>query len=276
MGNKDSISNLKREDLIKMHKELTNPKNASFIIVGDISLNEAADTLNEKFSDWNSNVSQESIDLKSVDSQKFPRVFLINKPGAVQSYITAGQLMPPNNSDDDIVIDYANYAIAGSFTSRLNMNLREDKSWSYGARAGINSSKGQRLMVVRAPVQTDKTAESIQEILKEYNNYLDSEPINEEELDKIKRARTLRLPGQYETLGALMSGIENIVTNNRDFNYLNTLSDDRNAVNLDEVREAAKKYIDPNSWTWVIVGDLSRVEESIRNLDIGSVEIIDL
>ncbi len=276
MGNKDSISNLKREDLIKMHKKLTNPKNASFIVVGDISLNEAVDTLNDKFSDWNSNVSPESIDLKSVNSQKFSRIFLINKPGAVQSYITAGQLIPPNNSDDDIVIDYANYAIAGSFTSRLNMNLREDKSWSYGARAGINSSKGQRLMVVRAPVQTDKTAESIQEILKEYNNYLNSEPINEEELDKIKRARTLRLPGQYETLGAMMSGIENIVTNNRDFNYLNTLSDDRNAVNLDEVREAAKKYIDPNSWTWVIVGDLSRVEESIRNLDIGSVEIIEL
>ena len=175
-------------------------------------------------------------------------------------YITAGQLLPPTNSDDDIVIDYANYAIAGSFTSRLNMNLREDKSWSYGARAGISSSKGQRLLVVRAPVQTDKTVESIQEILKEYDNYLNVTPVNEDELDKTKRARTLRLPGQYETLGALMGGIENIVTNERDFNYLNTLADERNAVTLDEVRLAAKKYIDPNSWTWVIVGDLSIIE----------------
>ena len=137
-----------------------------------------------------------------------------------------------------------------------NMNLREDKSWSYGARAGISYSKGQRLMVVRAPVQTDKTAESIQEILQEYNTYLSSKPIEDSELDKIKRARTLRLPGQYETLGALMSGIEDIVSNERDFNYLNTLSDKRNAILLKDVRVAAKKYIDPNSWTWVIVGDL--------------------
>ena len=96
---------------------------------------------------------------------------------------------------------------------------------SYGARAGISSSKGQRLMVVRAPVQTDKTIESIQEILKEYENYLTSNPVSADELDKTKRARTLRLPGQYETLGAIIGGIEDIVTNNRDFNYLNTIVD---------------------------------------------------
>ena len=155
------------------------------------------------------------------------------------------------------------------------MNLREDKSWSYGARAGISNSKGQRLMVVRAPVQTDKTAESIQEILQEYNTYLSSKPIEDSELDKIKRARTLRLPGQYETLGALMSGIEDIVSNERDFNYLNTLSYKRNAILLKDVRVAAEKYIDPNSWTWVIVGDLSKIEEDIRNLNIGDVEIIE-
>ena len=276
MGNKETISNLTRDDLINMHQKLTNPRDASFIIVGDISLNEAVNTLNKKFSDWSSNNDTISLVLENVSKQKKPRVYLLNKPGAIQSYITAGQLLPPTNSDDDIVIDYANYAIAGSFTSRLNMNLREDKSWSYGARAGISSSKGQRLLVVRAPVQTDKTVESIQEILKEYDNYLNVTPVNEDELDKTKRARTLRLPGQYETLGALMGGIENIVTNERDFNYLNTLADERNAVTLDEVRLAAKKYIDPNSWTWVIVGDLSIIEEDIKNLNIGPVEIIEL
>ena len=276
MGNKETISNLTRDDLINMHQKLTNPRDASFIIVGDISLNEAVNTLNKKFSDWSSNNDTISLVLENVSKQKKPRVYLLNKPGAIQSYITAGQLLPPTNSDDDIVIDYANYAIAGSFTSRLNMNLREDKSWSYGARAGISSSKGQRLLVVRAPVQTDKTVESIQEILKEYDNYLNVNPVNEDELDKTKRARTLRLPGQYETLGALMGGIENIVTNERDFNYLNTLADERNAVTLDEVRLAAKKYIDPNSWTWVIVGDLSIIEEDIKNLNIGPVEIIEL
>ena len=276
MGNRESITNLKRNDLIEMHKKLTNPKNASFIVVGDISLDEAVSTLNKKFSNWKSDEDLVSVNLNDVKKQPNPRIYLINKPGAIQSYITAGQLLPPTNSKDDIVIDYSNYAIAGSFTSRLNMNLREDKSWSYGARAGISSSKGQRLMVVRAPVQTDKTIESIQEILKEYENYLTSNPISAGELDKTKRARTLRLPGQYETLGAIMGGIEDIVTNNRDFNYLNTIVDKRNAVTLDEVKSASKEYINPNSWTWVIVGDLSKIEEGIKNLNIGPVEIIEL
>ena len=275
MGNNESISNLKRDDLVRMHKKIINPNNASIIVVGDISLLDAVDLLNKKFANWNSEETRISTNLAKVEKQIAPRIFLINKPEAIQSYITAGQLLPPTNSDDDIVIDYANYAIAGSFTSRLNMNLREDKSWSYGARAGISYSKGQRLMVVRAPVQTDKTAESIQEILQEYNTYLSSKPIEDSELDKIKRARTLRLPGQYETLGALMSGIEDIVSNERDFNYLNTLSDKRNAILLTDVRVAAEKYIDPNSWTWVIVGDLSKIEEDIRNLNIGDVQIIE-
>jgi zinc protease len=275
MGNNESISNLKRDDLVRMHKKIINPNNASIIVVGDISLLDAVDLLNKKFANWNSEETRISTNLAKVEKQIAPRIFLINKPEAIQSYITAGQLLPPTNSDDDIVIDYANYAIAGSFTSRLNMNLREDKSWSYGARAGISYSKGQRLMVVRAPVQTDKTAESIQEILQEYNTYLSSKPIEDSELDKIKSARTLRLPGQYETLGALMSGIEDIVSNERDFNYLNTLSDKRNAILLKDVRVAAEKYIDPNSWTWVIVGDLSKIEEDIRNLNIGDVQIIE-
>ena len=275
MGNNESISNLKRDDLVRMHKKIINPNNASIIVVGDISLLDAVDLLNKKFANWNSEETRISTNLAKVEKQIAPRIFLINKPEAIQSYITAGQLLPPTNSDDDIVIDYANYAIAGSFTSRLNMNLREDKSWSYGARAGISYSKGQRLMVVRAPVQTDKTAESIQEILQEYNTYLSSKPIEDSELDKIKRARTLRLPGQYETLGALMSGIEDIVSNERDFNYLSTLSDKRNAILLKDVRVAAEKYIDPNSWTWVIVGDLSKIEEDIRNLNIGDVQIIE-
>jgi zinc protease len=245
-------------------------------VVGDISIDEAVSTLNKKFSNWKSDEGLVSVNLSDVKKQPNPRIYLINKPGAIQSYITAGQLLPPTNSNDDIVIDYSNYAIAGSFTSRLNMNLREDKSWSYGARAGISSSKGQRLMVVRAPVQTDKTIESIQEILKEYENYLTSNPVTADELDKTKRARTLRLPGQYETLGAIMGGIEDIVTNNRDFNYLNTIVDKRNAITLDEVKSASKEYINPNSWTWIIVGDLSKIEEGVKNLNIGPVEIIEL
>ena len=274
-GLKETVEQFTREDLIQMHSLLTNPSDSTFIVTGDISLNEATELLNKKFNDWTSQASDiNPIDLFTVEDQSEPRVFLIDKPGAIQSYILAAQLLPPTNSDDDILIDYMNYAIAGSFTSRINMNLREDKSWSYGVRTSTGYSQGQRLMRMTAPVQTDKTAPAILEVLREYNEYVNDAPITADELSKIKNARTLRLPGQYETLGALLGGMEDIVKYNRDFDYLDTIADKRNAILLEDVRSASKKYLDTNKWTWVIVGDLAQIESPVRELNIGKVEIL--
>ena len=274
-GLKETVEQFTREDLIKMHALLTNPSDSTFIVTGDINLNEAKELLNKKFNNWTSKASDISpIDLFTVEDQSEPRVFLIDKPGAIQSYILAAQLLPPTNSDDDILIDYMNYAIAGSFTSRINMNLREDKSWSYGVRTSTGYSQGQRLMRMTAPVQTDKTAPAILEVLREYNEYVNDSPITADELSKIKNARTLRLPGQYETLGALLGGMEDIVKYNRDFDYLDTIADKRNAILLEDVRSASKKYLDTNKWTWVIVGDLAQIESPVRELNIGKVEIL--
>ena len=274
-GLKETVEQFTREDLIKMHALLTNPSDSTFIVTGDINLNEAKELLNKKFNNWTSQASDiNPIDLFTVEDQSEPRVFLIDKPGAIQSYILAAQLLPPTNSDDDILIDYMNYAIAGSFTSRINMNLREDKSWSYGVRTSTGYSQGQRLMRMTAPVQTDKTAPAILEVLREYNEYVNDSPITADELSKIKNARTLRLPGQYETLGALLGGMEDIVKYNRDFDYLDTIADKRNAILLEDVRSASKKYLDTNKWTWVIVGDLAQIESPVRELNIGKVEIL--
>ena len=274
-GLKETVEQFTREDLIQMHSLLTNPSDSTFIVTGDISINEATELLNKKFNDWTSQTSDiNPIDLFTVEDQSEPRVFLIDKPGAIQSYILAAQLLPPTNSDDDILIDYMNYAIAGSFTSRINMNLREDKSWSYGVRTSTGYSQGQRLMRMTAPVQTDKTAPAILEVLREYNQYVNDSPITADELSKIKNARTLRLPGQYETLGALLGGMEDIVKYNRDFDYLDTIADKRNAILLEDVRSASKKYLDTNKWTWVIVGDLEQIESPVRELNIGKVEIL--
>ena len=274
-GLKETVEQFTREDLIQMHSLLTNPSDSTFIVTGDISINEATELLNKKFNDWTSQASDiNPIDLFTVEDQSEPRVFLIDKPGAIQSYILAAQLLPPTNSDDDILIDYMNYAIAGSFTSRINMNLREDKSWSYGVRTSTGYSQGQRLMRMTAPVQTDKTAPAILEVLREYNQYVNDSPITADELSKIKNARTLRLPGQYETLGALLGGMEDIVKYNRDFDYLDTIADKRNAILLEDVRSASKKYLDTNKWTWVIVGDLAQIESPVRELNIGKVKIL--
>ncbi len=273
-GTKETVQKFTREDLVKMFKLLTNPSEATFIVTGDISLEEAAALLNKKFSSWKGKVANNEVDLYLVDDQEKPRIFLIDKPGAIQSVILAAQLLPPTNSDDDILIDAMNYAIAGSFTSRLNMNLREDKSWSYGARASVGYSKGQRLMQVSAGVQTDKTAPAVLEVIKEYNSYLTDNPITSEELSKIKKSKSFRSPGQYETLGSLLSGIGDIVIYDRGFDYLDAISNKRDAMKLEDVRDTTKKYLDPSKWTWVIVGDLNEIEEQIRSLNIADVEII--
>ena len=273
-GVSETITSLTQSDLLSIHKRTLNPKNLTFVVAGDISLDEITQTLEKKFGSWNADISSPLKDLSNVELPDTRIVYLIDKPNAQQSYIVAGQLLPPTATAEEIELNYMNYAIGGSFTSRLNMNLREDKSWSYGVRTRLGDAKGQRAMLVTAPVQTDKTSESMAEIVKEYSDYLTTNPITEDELAKGKASKTLKLPGRFETLGALKGGVSNIVTYNRDLDYLNQLPALLDQPSLTQIQAKAQKYIKPNQWTWLIVGDLAKIEEPIRALNLGEVKVI--
>jgi zinc protease len=273
-GVSETISSLTQSDLSSIHKRTLNPKNLTFVVAGDISLDEITQTLEKKFGSWNADMSSPLKDLSNVELPDTRIVYLIDKPNAQQSYIVAGQLLPPTATTEEIELNYMNYAIGGSFTSRLNMNLREDKSWSYGVRTRLGDAKGQRAMLVTAPVQTDKTSESMAEIVKEYSDYLTTNPITEDELAKGKASKTLKLPGRFETLGALKGGVSNIVTYNRDLDYLNQLPALLDQPSLTQIQAKAQKYIKPNQWTWLIVGDLSKIEEPIKALNLGEIRVI--
>ena len=273
-GVSSTIKAIVRDDIVDIHKRAINPNNLTFVVAGDIALDEIVEMLEEKFGDW-TDISNNP--LKTLSKVPLPItrvVYLIDKPNAQQSYIMAGQLLPPTATNEEIELDYMNYAIGGSFTARLNMNLREDKSWSYGVRTRLSDAKGQRAMLVTAPVQTDKTSESMSEIIKEYDAYLSTNVTTDEELAKGKASKTLRLPGQFETLGALKSGVSDIVIYNRDLNYLNQLPQLLDKPTLEQVQAKAQKYIKPNQWTWLIVGDLEKIEEPIRNLNLGQIVIL--
>jgi zinc protease len=274
-GISETISDITRDDVIAVHSRAINPTNLTFAVAGDIELGELVEILEDKFGDWSSDTNSNLKMLSTVALPNSRKVYLIDKPNAQQSYIVAGQLLPPSATDEEIKISYMNYAIGGSFTARLNMNLREDKSWSYGVRTRLSDAKGQRAMLVTAPVQTDKTSESITEIVNEYAAYLGSAPTTQDELAKGKASKTLRLPGQYETLGALKGGVSDIVTYNRDLDYLNQLPGLLDEPSLEDVHAMAQKYIKPDQWTWLIVGDLSKIEESVRNLNLGTVTILE-
>ena len=273
-GVSETITSLTQSDLSSIHKRTLNPMNLTFVVAGDISLDEITEKLEKKFGSWNADISYPLKELSTVALPEKRIVYLIDKPNAQQSYIVTGQLLPPTATPEEIELNYMNYAIGGSFTSRLNMNLREDKSWSYGVRTRLGDAKGQRAMLVTAPVQTDKTSESMAEIVKEYSDYLTTNPITEDELAKGKASKTLKLPGRFETLGALKGGVSNIVTYNRDLDYLNQLPVLLDQPSLAQIQAKAQKYIKPNQWTWLIVGDLSKIEEPIRALNLGEVKVI--
>ena len=273
-GISETISSITRANIMDVHSRAINSAHLTFAVAGDIEMEELVDLLESKFGDWTANSDSGLKALTTVELPDNRTIYLIDKPNAQQSYIVAGQLLPPSATDEEIEIDYMNYAIGGSFTARLNMNLREDKSWSYGVRTRLGDAKGQRAMLVTAPVQTDKTSESMAEIVKEYSDYLSTKPITQDELAKGKASKTLRLPGQFETLGALKGGVSGIVTYDRDLDYLDQLPALLDEPSLTQVQAKAQKYIKPNQWTWLIVGDLSKIEEPIRELDLGEVKVI--
>ena len=277
-GTRESIQWMSRDDLINYKNRFIAPSNGTLILVGDTNLDEILPTLEAQFGSWPENrmLKGEQLDYTINKEPDSRRVFLIDKPGAVQSLIVAGQLMPGMRTSDEIDIDLMNRVIGGSFTSRLNMNLREDKSWSYGVRTRLSQYKGPRPMLVSAPVQTDKTVDSIQEIIREYDEYLSSNPAKNEELEAIVNDLSLGLIGDFETFGSLMSGLSGIVSFDREDDFLDNLPKKYRSMTIDDINAAAERYIDPSIWTWVIVGDLSKIEQGIRELDLGEIEILKL
>jgi len=278
-GTRESIQwRITREDLITYQQSYINPSNATLLVVGDTTLLDLLPKLEAELGDWKDHPSYRDSDLDySVSTASRDRkVFLIDKPGAIQSLIVAGQLMPGIGTEDEIDIGFMNAVMGGSFTARINMNLREDKGWSYGARSRLSAYKGPRPMLVTAPVQTDKTIQSIQEIIREYNEYLSDRPAEETELEKIVKGRSLALIGEFETFGALMSGLGSIVKFNRPDDFLETLPRKYRAVEIVDVNATAQSYIKPAEWTWVIIGDLAQIEEGIRDLNLGDTEVLTL
>ena len=278
-GTKESISwRITREDLVNYQKSYINPSNATLIVVGDTTLQDLLPKLESELGDWKDDPSYRDSDLdyslKTTSGER--KVFLIDKPGAIQSLIVAGQLLPGMGTEDEIDIAFMNALMGGSFTARINMNLREDKGWSYGARSRLSSYKGPRPMLVSAPVQTDKTIQSIEEIIREYNEYLSDRPAEETELEKIIKGRALALIGEFETFGALMSGLANIVKFNRPDDFLETLPQKYRSIEVVDVNSTAQEYLRPEEWTWVIIGDLSQIEQGIRDLNLGYTEVLTL
>jgi zinc protease len=168
-----------------------------------------------------------------------------------------------------------NSVFGGSFSSRLNMNLREDKHWAYGAGAFIWGASHQRPYIVYAPVQTDKTKESLVEIQKEVANITGAKPISEAELGRAKNQEVLELPGSRETMMSVGYAIADLLEYHFPDDYYETFVKKVEALRTSDVNDAAKSLIDPQHTIWVIVGDRAKIEAGIRELKIGEIKVVD-
>ncbi len=167
-----------------------------------------------------------------------------------------------------------NAILGGQFISRVNMNLREDKHWSYGARTLFWDARGPRPFLGYAPVQTDKTKESVQELLKELTGIGGERPVTAEELKAAQNSLTLTLPGRWETTGAVLGSIAEIVRFGFDDRYYDGYTAKVRAVGLPEVAAAAR-VVQPEKLVWVIAGDRAKIEPGLRELGLGEVKTID-
>ncbi|MBP8098634.1 MAG: insulinase family protein, partial [Arenimonas sp.] len=276
-GQEADIAKLSRDEMLAWHGERIRPDTATLMIVGDTTLAEITPLLEKHFGSWKASSGEKPVDsIPEVALAAAPRVFLVDQPGAIQSNIVVSQLAPPATDARTVDFDIANGVIGGDFTSRLNMNLREDKHWSYGAGSRANSSLGQRLWSASAPVQSDKTIDAIKELQREIADYASGKrPATAEEVARIQAITVRSLPGSFETARSVLGTIGAINRYGRPDDYVVWRKNQIEAMTPAGVQAEATKSLHPEAMTWVIVGDLSKIEAGIRALNIGPVSVID-
>jgi zinc protease len=275
-GTEASIKALNAGDMRHFMDDYIRPDNARILVAGDTTMASILPQLNAVFGTWKAPANAVPVkNIAKVAPPKDVRVFLVDRPGAQQTLILAGSLAPSTEAPNNLQIRTMNGAFGGSFTSRLNMNLREDKHWAYGAFSFMQNAVGQRPFMLYAPVQTDKTAPSIAEMLKEANGVIGDKPLTAQEIDKIKVGDVRSMPGEYQTTSAVMGAMQGIVMYRRPDDYVQTLKARIDAQTDASVQAAAKEIIHPDQLTWVIVGDLAKIEAPIRALELGRVQVLD-
>jgi zinc protease len=273
-GTEAAVARIGRGDLVKYHQTWFKPNNATLLVVGDTTLAEITPLLEKAFGGWKAgDVPKKNV--AQVAPPDKPVVYLMDKPGALQSVIYGVQLAPPRNAPDAVQLQVVNNIFGGVFSSRINMNLREDKHWSYGVRSSLPAAVGQRLYLSSSPVQTDKTREALQELVKEYGGIAGARPITADELVNAQTNETLNLPGSFETAGQLAGAYSAIVQYKLPENYYNTFTQTVLSMTPEQANALAARTIVPGKLTWMVVGDLSKVEAGVRELNLGEVRKID-
>jgi zinc protease len=273
-GFESTVAAITRDDLAGWHRQWFHPNNSTLIVTGAIAMDQLIPQLERAFGSWKAGEAPTK-NLATVPRTQGGKVYLIDKPDATQSVIIATHVSEAGGQPEDIAIETVMRNFGGMATSRLNRNLRLDKHWSYGTGASLVDARGQRPFFVIAPVQTDKTKESMVEVAKEIREVAGERPVTGEEYASIMRNMTMRLPGRFETLSSLESAAIHLINYGHPSDYFVHYAKNVRELTEKDLSAAAGRFIRPKEMVWVVVGDLEKVEAGIRELGYGEIVRLD-
>ncbi|MBP7416045.1 MAG: pitrilysin family protein [Pyrinomonadaceae bacterium] len=274
IGLPTTVQTITRDDVVNFHKTFWNPGNSALIFVGDITIEQATTIARESFGKW-SNRPSTNVTIPITKPTGTGKIYLMDKPGAIQSVLIQIMPAPPRNSPDYYPISLANLVYGAGFSTRLNLNLREDKGYAYGAYSDMENFATGGSWYGFSNVQTDKTKESIIEFFKEQKDIAGGRPITEKEfaanqLNKIRGYAQL-----FESYARVSRLVAALWVARLPMTELQKESDQFAALTLASVNAAAAKYGAPANSSLLVVGDLAKIEAGIRELKLGEIVILD-
>ena len=265
---------LTREDVAAFHARWFHSNNATLVVTGDTTLAEIRPLLEAAFAKWKPGTVPETLVPTSAGPDR-PVVYLIDKPGTPQTVIRTALVAPARKDGDAIAREAFNTVIGGSFTSRLNMKLREEKGWAYGAGSSIDGGRGSQVFSARASVQADKTAESMIEMAKVLADIAGTWPVDADELAVARDDMSLGLTSAWSSSAGIGSYIMDQQVYGLPDDYYAHYAGKVAGITLDAVHQEAAGLLGKRPLTWVVAGDLAKIEAGVRALNLGEIRIID-
>jgi zinc protease len=265
-GDVQSVAKISRDDLVRFHQSWLRPEKATIFVVSDQPLSAIQAALNRRFGSWQVNGPAGSKTMAGAVAPAGGRIVLVDRPGSPQSVILAGQVLPKKGTDTLETLVTANQALGGSFLSRINMDLRETKGWSYGVSGWINRVVGDVPYIILAPVQADRTGDSIAALRTNYREFLSTKGVTAEERERIIKGSILELPGSFETAEAVLGAIQRNALYNRSDDYYDSLASRYRAMTQNDLDAAIRAVLKPDAFLWVVVGDAKIVRPQLEKL----------
>ena len=271
-GTAATIERLEREDLERFYREHYVPGNAALVVVGDVGEEELRPLLEAAFADWRG-AGPPGRALPEAPQVERTRIVLVDRPASEQSEVRIARVGPPRSTEDYVRIVVLNTLLGGSFTSRLNQNLREAHGYAYGAGSAFDLRLGPGPVLASAPVHTAVTDSAVVEFLRELRRVREETP-GAEEVEKAKRYVALSFPSRFETTREVAARLAELVVYDLPEDFYDTFVERVSAVTPEEVQATARSYLDPDASLIGVVGDAAAIRPGLAGLGLGDLELL--